>query len=333
MATFHAGSNVTSSYADAFAAGGEFADMANLDPSIDAVFNGHTHQKYVFDQPWTGGDLATRPIVQTGQYGENVGQILLDYNIPTHKVTGNAASNTARVTTSDADLIANPAYGADLQQVKNTVDAALANAKVQGDVPVGKVSGDITTAFTGGTFVNGKYTGGARDDRGSESALGDLVADALRDGIPAAQGKADLGIVNPGGLRDELLYAGSTATNPANTDGTVTYAEANAVLPFVNNIWLVQLTGKQLKNVLEQQWQPAGAARPVPRAGSLRQRAGDPGRQQARRQPDHRRAGRRRAAGQREDLHGQHLLVPRDRWRQLHGVQGRQGQGHRSGRP
>jgi len=260
VATFHAGSNVTTSYADALAGGGaEFANMANLNPHIDAIFNGHTHQKYVFQQPVTGGDRPTRPIVQTGQYGENVGQILLTYDTATGKVIDSSASNTARVTTSDADLIA--AYP-ELQQVKTTVDAALANAKVQGDVPVGKISGDVTTAFTGGSYVNGKYTGGARDDRGSESALGDLVADALRDGIPAAQGKADLGIVNPGGLRDELLYAGNTATNPANTDGTVTYAEANAVLPFVNNIWLVQLTGKQLKNVLEQQWQPAGAARP-----------------------------------------------------------------------
>ena len=31
------------------------------------------------------------------------------------------------------------------------------------------------------------------------------------------------------------------------------------MLPFVNNIWLVELTGAQLKAVLEQQWQPAGA--------------------------------------------------------------------------
>ena len=52
-------------------------------------------------------------------------------------------------------------------------------------------------------------------------------------------GHADLGITNPGGLRDELLYAGDTAGNPANTDGVVTYAEANNVLPFVNNIWTV----------------------------------------------------------------------------------------------
>ena len=74
VATFHAGSNVTTSYADALAGGGaEFANMANLNPNIDAIFNGHTHQKYVFDQPVTGGDRPTRPIVQTGQYGENVG--------------------------------------------------------------------------------------------------------------------------------------------------------------------------------------------------------------------------------------------------------------------
>ena len=82
------------------------------------------------------------------------------------------------------------------------------------------------------------------------------MANALRDGLPADIGKADLGIVNPGGLRAELLYAGDTSSNPANTDGVVTYAEANAVLPFVNNIWTVDLTGAQLKTVLEQQWQP-----------------------------------------------------------------------------
>jgi len=258
VATFHAGSSVTSSYQDAVAAGGEFAKMATLDARIDAIFNGHTHQKYVFNQPVTGGDLATRPIVQTGQYGENVGQVVLTYDKDTGKVTDSTASNTARVTTSDADLIT---QYPDLQQVKNTVDAALASAKVVGDQPVGKISADITTAFKGGSYIGGTYAGGERDAREQESSLGDLVANALRDGIPADQGKADLGIVNPGGLREELLYAGNPGANPANTDGVVTYAEANSVLPFVNNVWLVQLTGKELKAVLEQQWQPAGAQR------------------------------------------------------------------------
>src|SRR3546814_410021 len=75
---------------------------------------------------------------------------------------------------------------------------------------------------------------------------------------------ADIGIVNAGGgLRAELLQSGDTSKNPANTDGVVTYAEANAVLPFVNNVSLVKLKGADLKEALEQQWQPPTNSRPV----------------------------------------------------------------------
>ena len=63
---------------------------------------------------------------------------------------------------------------------------------------------------------------------------------------PADLGGAEIGVVNPGGLRNELYYA---------PDGTITYAEANAVLPFVNNLWTTSLTGAQFKTLLEQQWQ------------------------------------------------------------------------------
>ena len=102
--------------------------------------------------------------------------------------------------------------------------------------------------------------------------------------------------MNPGGLRDELLYAGSTATNPANTDGTVTYAEANACCRSSTTSGWSSSPAGQLKAVLEQQWQPAGAQRPYLAPGPVRQRPRHPERQQARRQPDHRRAGQRRAA-------------------------------------
>ena len=137
--------------------------MATLDPHIDAIFNGHTHQKYVFDQPVTGGDRPTRPMVQTGQYGENVGQIVLTYDKDTDKVTDAEASNTPRVTTSDADLV-RPDVRPELAQVKTTVDAALANAKVDRR-PAGRtVSADITTAFKGGAYRR-EYAGGERDAR------------------------------------------------------------------------------------------------------------------------------------------------------------------------
>lgn len=261
MASFHAGATqgVGSSYAAEVAKGGEFAKMANLDAAVDVIFNGHTHQAYAWDAPIPGQPGKTRPIIQTGQYGDNVGQIELTINPATKAVTAYTAKNVARTTAADSALVATYPRVA---QVKTIVDAALANAAAVGNQPVGSITGDITTAFAGGSYVNGKYAGGARDDRASESTLGDLVANALRDGLPSDFGTADLGIVNPGGLRADLTYAGNTAQNPANTDGVVTYAEANAVLPFVNNIWTVKLTGASLKAVLEQQWQPDGSSRP-----------------------------------------------------------------------
>jgi 5'-nucleotidase len=261
MASFHAGATqgVGSSYATEVAKGGEFAKMASLDPQVDVIFNGHTHQAYTWDAPVPGDPTRTRPIIQTGQYGDNVGQVQLTIDPVTKAVTAYSARNVARTTTADADLVA--AYPR-VAEVKRIVDAALAKAAEVGNQPVGSVTGDVTTAFSGGSYVDGRWVGGTRDDRGSESALGDLVANALRDGLPADQGTADLGVVNPGGLRADLRYAGDTSSNPANTDGVVTYAEANSVLPFVNNIWTVDLTGAQLEDVLEQQWQPSGSSRP-----------------------------------------------------------------------
>jgi 5'-nucleotidase len=240
LASFHAGATqgVGSNYAAEIAKGGEFAQMANLDPAVDAIFNGHTHQAYAWDAPVPGQPGKTRPIIQTGQYGDNVGQVQLTIDPATKAVTAYTVRNVARTTVADDALVAQYPRVA---QVKTIVDAALANAATVGNQPVGSITGDITRAYTGTT-----------EDRGSESTLGDLVANSLRDGLPSDI-HADLGIVNPGGLREDLKFA---------PDGVVTYAEANAILPFVNNIWTVKLTGAQLKAVLEQQWQPDGAGRP-----------------------------------------------------------------------
>jgi 5'-nucleotidase len=255
VASFHAGAQqgVGSNYEAEVAKGGEFAQMANLDPAVDVIFNGHTHQTYAWDAPIPGGG-GTRPIIQTGQYADNVGQVTLSVDPATGDVVTYSVRNVARLTTPDAELVTTYPRVA---QVKTIVDAALAQAAVVGNQPVGSLTADITRAFSNGSYVNGRWVSPMprTEDRGSESALGDLVGNALRDGIPTDMGEADLGIVNPGGLRADLFYAGNTAQNPANTDGVITYSEANGVLPFVNNIWLIDLTGAQLKAVLEQQWQ------------------------------------------------------------------------------
>ena len=61
--------------------------------------------------------------------------------------------------------------------------------------------------------------------------------------------------MNPGGLRADLA------------SGEVTYREAADVQPFANTLVTLNLTGAQVKKVLEEQWQPAGASRPFLKLG------------------------------------------------------------------
>ncbi|WP_336716186.1 bifunctional metallophosphatase/5'-nucleotidase [Arthrobacter sp. USHLN218] len=250
LASYHEGASTSADLGAATAASPVFERIVNeTSPEVDAIFNGHTHLAYTFDAPIPGSD-GTRPVVQTGQYGENVGRIQLTVTEgeaggePTFDVTDYSMDIVKRSTTDDAALT--EAYPR-VAEVKEIVDAALTEAKTVGAQPVGSVTADITTAFADGK----------RDDRASESTLGNLVADSLVDTLsPEELGGAEIGVVNPGGLRSELYYVDDPALDDdGGRDGEVSYGEANAVLPFVNNLWTTTLTGAQFKTLLEQQWQ------------------------------------------------------------------------------
>ncbi|RYY51096.1 MAG: hypothetical protein EON53_01885, partial [Actinomycetales bacterium] len=194
------------------AAGGAFADIVQkTDAEVDAIFTGHTHKQYAWQAPVPGEAGKTRPVLQTGSYGEFIGSIDLTVDGDTGDVTS-TATNAARTTTDDATLVSRFPRVA---EVKTIVDAALANAQEVGSKPVAEVTADVTTA----------YAGGNRDDRSSESTLGNLVADAQLAGVKDTPAGADLSVVNPGGLRSDLLFKG---TGGSNADGVVTFAEANA---------------------------------------------------------------------------------------------------------
>ncbi|MET3961854.1 5'-nucleotidase [Marmoricola sp. OAE513] len=263
VATLHEGAGEGApdgaTLAQEVAEGGAFAHIVNdTSAKVAAIFTGHTHKQYAWDAPIPGQSGKTRPIVQTGEYGNNVGQVRLLVDPTTKQVTSYSQAIVPRGAVVDTDYPR-------VQAVKTVVDAALAQAATIGNVVKGKVSTDITTAFGGGSYVDGKYQGSnanndpksGRDQRDLESTLGNQVADALLDNL--STNGAQIAIMNPGGLRDELFYKQSVVNEG---DGNVTFAEANAVLPFVNNLWTVKLTGAQLKKVLEQQWQPAGSQRP-----------------------------------------------------------------------
>jgi 5'-nucleotidase len=231
--------------AEEVAAGGAFAEIVTeTDADVAAIFTGHTHKQYAWDAPVPGSATATRPVLQTGSYGEFVGEITLTVDNATNDLVAYAAKNVARTKTPAAELVATyPRVAA----VKTVVDAALEVAKTEGNKVIGSISADITTAYIGTTS----------GDRASESTIGGLVADALKDSLSdPVRGGAQIGVVNPGGLRADLFAKQSSYSPPGPAaDGQITYAQANAVLPFLNNLWTVSLTGEQFTTLLEQQWQ------------------------------------------------------------------------------
>ena len=79
-----------------------------------------------------------------------------------------------------------------------------------------------------------------------ESPLGNIIADAQLAATHAAdKGGAVIAFTNPGGVRTDITRK---------EDGAVTYADLFASQPFRNQLVTLTLTGKQIKDMLEQQW-------------------------------------------------------------------------------
>jgi 5'-nucleotidase len=79
-----------------------------------------------------------------------------------------------------------------------------------------------------------------------ESPLGDLIADAQLEATrAAADGAAVIAFTNPGGIRTDI---------PKKDGGAVSYADIFASQPFRNQLVTLTLTGKAIKDMLEQQW-------------------------------------------------------------------------------
>ena len=248
VAEYHEGATSGSSLEEQIAAGGAFADIAtNTSDAVDAIFTGHTHQEYAWDAAAAEG---TRPIVQAGSYGDPVGQVQLGIDPETGEV---AEYSTALVPTLESPEQC--AGDAQYEEAAGIVDAAVAEAEVIGREVIGSVSDDITTAVP---------VDDDRDDRQRESTLGNLTADIWLDAMnQEGRPGADIGLMNPGGLRDELYYEPTRSEAP----GEVTYAEAASINPFANTLMTTDITGAQLIEVLEEQWQPEGSSRPFLKLG------------------------------------------------------------------
>lgn len=217
--------------------------LRGASPEIDAILSGHTHVGYSCAYPvdgWAPG--LQRPVLQAHQYGTTLDTLKLTVSKKHKQVTG-SEGGLISLTTIASDGTTVPRFEA-VPEVTKIVEAASAEAEVVGAQKIGNISASILRGGTNGS------------DRGVESSLGNLVADVhlwATSNDDFGGSPAQIAFMNPGGLRADMLFG---------TDGTVTYKDAASVQPFGNTLFTMDLTGAQIKSVLEEQWQPEGSSRP-----------------------------------------------------------------------
>ncbi|WP_410789403.1 bifunctional metallophosphatase/5'-nucleotidase [Kribbella sp. C-35] len=193
---------------------------AGLDPEIDAIISGHTHQGYNCSLL----DSAKQPrlVTSASSFGRLVTEVRLSIDNTTGDVDRvNTLANNQIIT---QDVVQDPKTAALIAKYKALV-APIEN----------KVIGHITTPSVVRT-----------PDDSLESPLGNLIADAqLADPSVVTGGKTPVvAFMNPGGIRADL----------ASNAGEVTFGKAFTVQPFNNFLVSMDMTGTQIKGLLEQQF-------------------------------------------------------------------------------
>lgn len=221
--------------------------LARLDPEVDLVVSGHTHNAYVCDH---GRIDPTRPFLVTsaGRYGSLVTDIDLTID-QARGVIGRRADNRIVQSEGFAGSFGEvavtglfPAYPRQ-PEVAALVDRYAAAAAPLAARIVGRLTGPATRTETAA----------------GEQVLGDLVADSqLAATRPAQAGGARIAFVNEFGVRADIVPA---------ADGSVTYGQLFAALPFGNSLVVKSFTGRQIRALLEQQW--ASGANSVERPNML----------------------------------------------------------------
>ena len=196
--------------------------LDKLDPSIDVVASAHTHQPYVCT-------YRTFLLTSAASYGRLITDIDLEVDRASGRIIGKSAVNRIVAAEGFGDVATQPAYPlverdpAIAQHVSIYTDkvAPLANRRV----------GSATAALSN------------REDAAGQMPLGDVLADA--DLAATRRAGARVAFLNPGSVRAPVEFG---------TDGTVTYGALFRAQPFGNNLVTMTLSGRQIRDLLEQQW-------------------------------------------------------------------------------
>ena len=206
--------------------------LQRLDPAIQLVVSGHTHNAYICRVPMPGG--GTRLLTSSGKYGSLVTDIRLTFDRPGGDLTGEkgefvivqgepiaTAKLKVPLVPSHRIFPADPEVAALVARYKQAASGA-ANR------PVGKLSAAVPK----------------RIELTFESPAAELIADGqLFVARDPALGDADFALMNVGGARTDLF---------PEADGTVRFGQIFAMQPFANNVVTKSYTGAEIKALLEQ---------------------------------------------------------------------------------
>ena len=197
---------------------GPIVDIVDrLNPAVDLVISGHTHQPYVCK-------LGRHRIPTTSAF--SFGRLVTDIDLVVDKKRGHVVSMQIDNRTVTRDVQKDPAITALIAKY-DAAAAPIANR------PVGRITADLLRT----------------NDASREQVMGNAIADAQR--FASQPAGAQIAFMNPGGVRADLLFAGSPV---GEGNGVVTYGELFTVQPFGNGLLTMTLTGAQIEAVLEQQF-------------------------------------------------------------------------------
>jgi 5'-nucleotidase len=201
--------------------------LARLDPAVDLVVSGHTHNSYVCDY---GRIDPARPFLVTsaGKYGTLVTDIRLSIDSAAGRVTAKQADNLIVQSEGFGGVATTDRYP------RYQPDPAVAALVRRYSERAGPVADRVI----------GRMTGPAKREKtpAREQVLGDLVADAHLAATRASG--ARIAFTNGSGVRTDIEPVG----------GNVTFGQIFAAQPFGNTLAVKSFTGRQIRALLEQQF-------------------------------------------------------------------------------
>jgi 5'-nucleotidase len=190
--------------------------VSRLDADVDVVVAAHAHAFTNAILPNAGGRDVL--VVQA----LSAGRAFADVDLVIDRASGDVVAKSARIVTAWSDGAA--------------PDPAVARLVAAAEARVAPIAAEVVAAAAA--------TIPTAPDGAGESALADLVAEAHRAAMPGA----DFAVTNAAGVRTDLPRSCRAPPCP------ITWNDCFGAQPFSNHLVAARLTGRQLRQALEQQW-------------------------------------------------------------------------------